>query len=252
MDTALIFYAFTAGMFATVNPCGFAMLPAYISYYLATGEGNPGPLPHAIGLKSPAINAQGKHSGTLSRLLQALLVGGTLTAGFVVLFALAGTLISLGAYTLVTVMPWIGLLIGVGLVLLGGWLLLGHHLALPGLLKLPVRRERTLRSIFLFGVAYGLASLSCTLPVFLVAVGSVFTSQGIGTGLAQFLAYGLGMGVLLMALTLSLALFKGVLLRYLQRVVPYVERAGAVLLLGAGAYIVYYWLTAGQLLRAVG
>ena len=252
MDTALIFYAFTAGMVATVNPCGFAMLPAYISYYLATGEGNPGPLQQAFGLKSPLTKAQGQLSGTFPRLLHALLVGGTLTAGFMVLFALAGAVISLGAYTLVTVMPWIGLLIGVGLVLLGGWLLLGHHLALPELLQLPVRRERTLRSIFLFGVTYGLASLSCTLPIFLVAVGSVFTSQGIGTGLAQFLAYGLGMGVLLMALTLSLALFKGVLLRYLQRVVPYVERAGAVLLLGAGAYIVYYWLTAGQLLRAVG
>ena len=27
-------YAFTAGMVATVNPCGFAMLPAYLSYFL--------------------------------------------------------------------------------------------------------------------------------------------------------------------------------------------------------------------------
>jgi hypothetical protein len=40
-----------------------------------------------------------------------------------------------------------------------------------------------------------------------------------------------------------------VLVRYLQRLVPYVERVGALLLLGAGGYIVYYWLTAGQLLR---
>lgn len=252
MDTALILYAFTAGMVATVNPCGFAMLPAYISYYLATGEGNPGPLQQSDGLSLVGLKAQGRLGKTMSRLLHALLVGGTLTAGFVVLFALAGTLISLGAYALVTAMPWIGLLIGVALVLLGGWLLLGHHLALPGLPQLQVGRERTLRGIFLFGVAYGLASLSCTLPVFLVAVGSAFTQQGIGMGLARFLAYGLGMGALLMALTLSLALFKGVLVRYLQRALPYVERAGAVLLLGAGAYIIYYWLTAGQLLWAVG
>ena len=233
MDTTLIIYAFTAGMVATVNPCGFAMLPAYVSYYLATGEGNPSP------------------GGTLPRLPRALLVGGTLTAGFLALFALAGTLISLGAYALVTAMPWIGLLIGVGLVLLGGWLLLGRHLALPGLPQLRVGRERNLRNILLFGAAYGLASLSCTLPIFLVVVGGSFTRQGIVGGLAQFLAYGLGMGAVLMALTLSLALFEGVLVGYLRRLVPYVERAGAVLLLGAGAYIVYYWLTVGQLLRTI-
>ncbi len=244
MDIAFVFYAFSAGMVATVNPCGFAMLPAYISYYLATGEkvhpeqseGNPGPL-------------RGRLDGTGPRLLRALLVGGTLTAGFLVLFALAGTLISLGAHALITAMPWIGLLIGVGLGLLGGWLLLGRHVTLPGLPQLQVGRERNWKSIFLFGVAYGLASLSCTLPIFLVAVGGAFTRQGVIAGVAQFVAYGLGMGVVLMALTLSLAFFEGVLVGHLRRLVPYVERVGAVLLLGAGAYIVYYWLTFGQLLR---
>jgi len=231
MDIALVLYAFSAGMVATVNPCGFAMLPAYISYYLATGEGNLGP------------------GGTVPRLLRALLVGGTLTAGFLVLFASAGSLISLGVRALIGAMPWIGLLVGVGLVLLGGWLLLGRHMTLPSLPQFRVKRERGLRSIFLFGVAYGLASLSCTLPIFLVAVGGAFTRQGVVAGVAQFVAYGLGMGVVLMALTLSLAFFEGVLVGRLRRLVPYVERAGAVLLLGAGAYIVYYWLTAGQLLR---
>jgi cytochrome c biogenesis protein CcdA len=115
-----------------------------------------------------------------------------------------------------------------------------------------VGRERNLKNILLFGVAYGLASLSCTLPVFLVVVGSTFTRQGIAWGLAQFLVYGLGMGAVLMALTLSVALFEGVLVGYLRLLLPYVERAGAVLLVGAGAYIVYYWLTVGQLLRSIG
>ncbi len=59
------------------------------------------------------------------------------------------------------------------------------------------------------------------------------------------------MGVVLLALTLSLALFQGMLVRHLKRLLPYVERAGAVLLIGAGLYIVYYWLTKGQLLQAM-
>ena len=32
--------AFSAGMIATVNPCGFAMLPAYLSYFLGLEAGS--------------------------------------------------------------------------------------------------------------------------------------------------------------------------------------------------------------------
>lgn len=83
-----------------------------------------------------------------------------------------------------------------------------------------------------------------------MVVGGALTRQGIGASVAQFLAYGAGMGAVLIALTVSLALFEGVLVMYLKRLVPYVERISGVLLLGAGIYIVYYWLTTGQLLAA--
>ncbi|HEY66464.1 MAG TPA: cytochrome c biogenesis protein CcdA [Caldilineae bacterium] len=234
MNTVLVLYAFGAGMVATVNPCGFAMLPAYVSYYLATGKDDPGP------------------AGLIPRLGNALLVSGALTTGFVALFAAAGVAVSLGAYFLIQAVPWIGLLIGAGLVLLGGWLLLGQRLVLPGLPQLYARPERSLRNIFLFGVAYGLISLSCTLPIFLGTVGSVFASGGIIAGLTQFLAYGLGMGAVIIALTLGLALFEEVLVDRLRRLIPYVERAGAVLLLAAGVYIIYYWLTKGLIPQAIG
>lgn len=234
MNTTLIAYAFSAGMVATINPCGFAMLPAYISYYLATGE-----------------EAENGPEAAWRPLARALLIGGTLTAGFVLLFALAGTLISLGAYILVSAMPWIGLLIGLALMVLGLWLLLGNRLHVPGLPQIRVQRGRSLRHIFLFGVAYGLASLSCTLPIFLVAVGTAFTARGVGMGILQFLAYGLGMGIILIALTVSLALFEETLVGYLRGLMPYVERISAVLLTGAGIYIVYYWLTRGGVLASI-
>ena len=34
MSTATLLLAFSAGMVAAVNPCGFALLPAYLAYYL--------------------------------------------------------------------------------------------------------------------------------------------------------------------------------------------------------------------------
>ena len=38
MTSASLTFAFTAGLVATINPCGFAMLPAYLSYFLWTEE----------------------------------------------------------------------------------------------------------------------------------------------------------------------------------------------------------------------
>jgi cytochrome c biogenesis protein CcdA len=90
--------------------------------------------------------------------------------------------------------------------------------------------------------------LGCTLPIFLVVVGSAIKSQGFSNGLLQFLSYSLGMGAVLTSLALSLAVFKGGLATYLRRVLPYMGRIAGALLLVSGAYQMYYWLTKGGLL----
>ena len=45
MLDAPLAYAFTAGLVATVNPCGFPMLPAYLSYFVGADDEDPGPTP---------------------------------------------------------------------------------------------------------------------------------------------------------------------------------------------------------------
>jgi len=241
MTSPLVWYVFGAGMLASINPCGFAMLPAYLSYFLATEE-------------APEAGARplNGHAGQTvkTRLPNALLIAGVCTAGFMAVFLAAGAAISAGAYVLVHAMPIFGLVVGVALVVLGVLLLSGLQIAIPGL-HIGFVRKRTLGSIFLFGVAYALASLSCTLPIFLVVVGSTFTRGDLLQGVAQFLSYALGMGLVLAAATVSLALAKGAVVRWLKSLVRFVERAGAVLVIGAGGYIVYYWLTSGQLLSAL-
>lgn len=174
-----------------------------------------------------------------------------MTLGFIILFGVAGAFISIGARFLISWMPWVGLLIGVALVLLGLRLLLGRWVGLPLLDRVNIRPRGGLWGMFLFGIAYALASLSCTLPLFFVAVGSAFITEGVLSGLLQFVAYGVGMGMVITALTLSAALFKGALAIFLKRVIPYIERLSAALLVGAGIYIVYYWLTTSQLLLAL-
>jgi cytochrome c-type biogenesis protein len=59
---------------------------------------------------------------------------------------------------------------------------------------------------------------------------------------SQFIAYSLGMGTILVAVTVGAALFRGTVARWLRATIPYVHRMSALFLLGAGAYLIYYWV----------
>ncbi len=165
--------------------------------------------------------------------------------GFVLLFGLAGVVVSAGGSAILGTMPWVGMVIGAALILMGLSMLAGRTLytgifgRFAGRIGDP--KVMGVRGFFLFGLAYGLASLSCTLPVFLVVVGSGIMAGGFLTGMGQFLSYGLGMASVIMALTLALAFLKQGLVAKLRKAAPYVQLASAVLLVLAGAYMISYW-----------
>jgi cytochrome c-type biogenesis protein len=218
-------YAFAAGMVASVNPCGFLMLPTYISYHLGTQEDGYYDQP------------------VLKRSVNALALGAVATAGFLVILALMGTIIAAGGQWLIRVFPFAGVAIGGAMALLGIYLLVTHKtLGIMAASRVTVSPQRNLRNVFLFGIAYATGSLSCTLPIFLVVVGSSLASQGLANSFVQFIGYGLGMGTILIAVTIGAALFQGTVSRWLRKVMPYVHRMSALFLAGAGAYLVYYWL----------
>ena len=227
-------FAFGAGMVSSVNPCGFAMLPAYLGLYLGDDEATLGRL------------------RSVGRLRRALVVGSVVTLGFILLFGVVGVTIGAGARPLIKYFPWIGLGVGVLLVGAGAWLIAGGSLYTALAERLSARMgnagQRGFQGYFAFGLGYGTASLSCTLPIFLTVVGSTLTLGTLVDSVVQFVLYGLGMGMVIMALTLSMALFQGAMVKGMRRALPYVQPVSAVLLLIAGAYIVYYWLTLGELL----
>ena len=220
-------FAFGAGIVAAVNPCGFAMLPAYLSLYLGNQE------------------AGFEKRSSLGRALRALLIGGAVSLGFVLLFGVAGVVVSAGGSAILGAMPWVGAVIGAALILMGLWMLAGRTLytgvfeRLAGRLGDP--KSMSVRGFFLFGLAYGLASLSCTMPVFLAVMGGSLTAGSFAAGAGRFLGYGLGMASVLLILTLALAFFKGGVISRLRSVTRYVQPISAALLVLAGAYIVFYW-----------
>jgi cytochrome c-type biogenesis protein len=216
-------FAFTAGLVATLNPCGFAMLPAYLSYFM--------------GLDEPG----GSSNSTASSGLRALQVGGIVSLGFLTVFGLAGVLITLGVQALVEAMPWIAMAVGVGVVGLGVAMLSGRELRvrLPKASRAPTGRRTG--GVFAFGVSYAIASLSCTLPVFLVVVAGTIPQLGFVAGVLTFLIYGLGMSVLLVVVTVSLAFGKQALVTRLRRGSAHVNRIAGGILVLAGGYIIFFW-----------
>jgi cytochrome c-type biogenesis protein len=217
-----LLFAFTAGVFATVNPCGWAMLPAFIAYYLGSDE---------EGYEMEALS---------SRALEGIKLGLLITAGFLLIFGGMAVIISAGLRVVIQFMPLLALLIGALLVLLGSWLLAGK--SLPIYIPQPQVdvSARNSRSVFMYGLAYGFASLSCTLPIFLAVVGASLTTAGVAGMSLMFTAYGLGMAVVLMSVVMGAALFKGVVAQWFRKVLPYVHTVGAVMLIIAGVYLIWF------------
>jgi cytochrome c-type biogenesis protein len=217
-------WAFAAGMVASVNPCGFFMLPAYLSYQLGIGE---------AGFESAA---------SVQRGLRALVLGLTATTGFVAVMGVVGTLVAVGGQWLVRVFPYAGLAVGAALAGLGLWLLVtGRTLRLEAARRVTVSPRRSRWNVFLFGIAYAIGSLSCTLPIFLLVVGSSLAARGFVGSVVQFVSYALGMGSILIVVTIGAALSGDAVAGALRWALPHVHRMSAIFLIGAGGYLIYYW-----------
>ena len=231
VDALPVSYAFGAGMLATVNPCGFIMLPAFAAFYFTSDGATDGP-------------------STGRRLGRALQMGALVTLAFVVTFGLAGLVISAGGRFITEWIGWAGLAIGAALIALGVYQLATRRsLFANATAGVRLQRSATPGGVLLFGAAYAVASLGCTLPVFMIVVGSVFS--GTGTYLesvSRFLEYAAGMGLVLTVITLGIATFRQQTARVVGRVMPYIESTGNVLLVFAGGYLVWYWTGQGGVL----
>lgn len=227
-------YAFLLGVVAAFNPCGFALLPAYLGLYL---------------------NEEQIGKSLVARTRRSLAVSVVVAGAFTVLFGVTGALFSLASSLIVGLLPWVGLGVGVLLIIAGGVSLGGKTLGLDTAQEVASKVGRDAsssgtRGYAAFGLAYGLASLGCALPLFLALVGTAVASGGRLSAIVAFALYGAGMATTLGVLTLFAGILSFGILARVRAVGRVVSVLGAVLLLLSGAYVVYYWLTAGRFLIA--
>lgn len=216
--------SFLRGLVAAVNPCGFVLLPTYLMFFLGadTAEVSTG-----LGVRRASIR-------------RALTVSSALTAGFMAVFIIVGLVTYNFTSWIQQHARYATIVIAVGLIALGVAMLSGRgvSIALP---RLDVGgRDRGVRSMFLFGVAYAIASLGCTIGLFLPTLIAV-RSDGLVGSIGNVAAYAAGMGLLITALTVSLAIAKIGLLGVLRRGMHRVEKIAGVFVVLSGLYLAYYF-----------
>ena len=229
IDTLPVSYSFGAGMLASVNPCGFVMLPAFAAFYFTTSGD--------------------EELGAAGRLGRALQLGLIVTLAFIAVFGAAGMVIADGARTLTQYVGWAGLVIGAALVGLGLFqIVTGKSVFANATAGVRVLRSATLTGVLMFGAAYAIASLGCTLPIFMVVVAGAFADAGYLNAVAGFLQYAVGMGLVLTLVAVGIALFRDQTARLVGGAMPVVTVAGNIILVFAGTYLVWYWTVIGGIL----
>ncbi|MBV9512885.1 MAG: cytochrome c biogenesis protein CcdA [Mycobacteriaceae bacterium] len=230
MNRDLLGLAFGAGLVAALNPCGFAMLPAYL-----------------------ALVVRGDNGRRLNALTRALAATAAMAVGFVAVFGTFGLLTLSAATTVQRYAPYVTVLIGIALVGLGIWLLAGRVL-MPGWWGRGARWAPTARlgSMFSYGVSYAIASLSCTVGPFLAITGASLRDGTILGRAWAYLAYAAGITVVVGALAVAAAFASSVLAERIRRVLPFVNRLSGALLIAVGLYVSYYGIYEVRLFEANG
>jgi cytochrome c biogenesis protein CcdA len=226
VDQGLVGLAFAAGLVAALNPCGFAMLPAYL---LLVVRGQPsGERPFA---PSP-IGAVGR----------ALAATAGMALGFLTVFGLFGALTISAATTVQRYLPYATVVIGVVLVALGVWLLSGRELTALTPRPLGPRWAPSTRlgSMYGYGVSYAIASLSCTVGPFLAVTAAGFRGGSVVTGVSVYLAYVAGLTLVVGVLAIAAATASSALADRMRRALPFVNRISGALLVLVGLYVGYY------------
>jgi cytochrome c biogenesis protein CcdA len=220
VEQGLLSLAFAAGLVAALNPCGFAMLPAYL-VLVVRGEGT-----------STGSAAVGR----------ALAATAGMGLGFLTVFGLFGALtISAGA-TVQRYLPYLVVVIGIMLVALGIWLLLGRELTLLTLRFSGRRWAPTARlgSMYGYGVSYAIASLSCTVGPFLAVTAAGLRRGSLLGSASIYLAYIAGLTLVVGVLAVASALASSAVVNRVRRILPYVNRISGALLVLVGLYVGYY------------
>ena len=165
--------SFIRGMIAAVNPCGFILLPTYLLYFLGLSDDR----------------CRHRQRAPIGR---ALVVSAAVSGGFLSVFLVVGLITEI-----FTQASWINenakyatAVIGVLLVVLGLAMLFGYRLPIVTPKLDAGGRDRTVWSMFVYGIAYAVASIGCTIGLFVATLFGTAEREGTSPVSRTITAYG--------------------------------------------------------------
>jgi cytochrome c biogenesis protein CcdA len=212
--------AFVAGVFATFNPCGFAMLPAYLSL---------------------AILDSSEESRRRIQIAKALKFSGLMGLGIVGVFALFSLIIFPISTAIQRYLPYVTVLIGLSILIFGLALIFKGPVILKKIWSPNVSPTGNWRTYILYGVTFALGSISCTIGPFLAV-----TSTSLGgrylESLLSYIFYGLGFTVAIACLAIATALSRDLLIKRIRGAGGLLEKIMGGLMAVVGLYLIYFAL----------
>ena len=214
-----IYFSFIQGVFAFLAPCAVALLPGYIVAFISRNSQN-----------NPAVSRR-LYRGLKLALLSIL--------GILVVYALAGGLIIVAAQLLKDYMMWITIGMGAVLIVLGILMVMGKDISFSINMNNPTDRSEAIEA-FVFGIAYAIGALGCLFPLFLVVATQAMSAPSLWLGASYIGAYFVGISGMMIAAILLSTFAKDLLMKYLRKILPHMERITGGLLMLAGGYVIYY------------
>ena len=212
--------SFIRGLVAAVNPCGFILLPTYLMYFLGVSGGAPGTQKASIA--------------------RALKVSAAVSSGFLAVFLAIGFLSVPLRSTISANSKYVTGFIAMGLIVLGTAMLFGYKLPFMTPQIESGKKDQTVKSMFVYGVAYAVASIGCTIGLFLATVFSTRPDETFIDSVVNMIAYGAGMALLVSALTVGFAFANTTLLKFLRNAMQYVDKIAAAFVMMSGLYLAWY------------
>lgn len=213
-DLSLVF---AAGVFATFNPCGFAMLPAYMTML---------------------VNSSSTRTSSTQLALRAVQFASMMSLGVISVFALFAAVIFPISTSIQRYLPIVTITIGVMLIALGAATLLGRAVFLKKLWSPNTAPTARARNLYLYGVTFALGSVSCTIGPLLAATSKTL-NLGLFATLKTYLFYALGMSVTVVIIAL-IALFSQATLSKLRSSLRVIEIISSLFLIVVGLYLIIF------------
>jgi len=236
--------AFLTGALSFFAPCAFPLLPGYIGYYM--------------GSKQDVAAHETRAKGSTRRAI----TGGMVAAiGIIAIFSVVGIIVALAGSGIASNVIYIAPIITTIMAIMGLLMFLDikgptyrmQQVISPLTSRVENGLSKAFRSeekkgsysgLFGYGLAYGIAVMGCQAPVFIALMVGAFITGGMGSAFLVFLMFGIGMGILIIIVTILVSRAKMVVLEKMKQAMPTISKISGLILLIAGVYLTVYYILA--------